>query len=67
MAERLVPHRTSLGLMQKDAAARVGVDQSTLARWERGEREPIRNFTAMVTAYLSLAQPQGPLTIREAV
>ena len=39
-AERLVRHRTTLGLTQGEAARRIGVDQSTLARWERGEREP---------------------------
>ena len=38
--KRLVRHRTSLGLSQKEVARRLGVDLSTLARWERGEREP---------------------------
>jgi transcriptional regulator with XRE-family HTH domain len=36
---RLVRQRTSLGLTQKEAARRLRVDPSTLARWERGERE----------------------------
>ena len=36
--ERLVRRRTSLGLSQKEAAKRLGVDPGTLARWERGER-----------------------------
>ena len=39
-AERLVRHRTTLGLTQGESARRIGVDPSTLARWERGEREP---------------------------
>jgi DNA-binding transcriptional regulator YiaG len=39
-AERLVNTRTALGLTQKAAARQIGVGQSTLARWERGEREP---------------------------
>jgi transcriptional regulator with XRE-family HTH domain len=38
LAERLVRHRTSLGLTQRETAARIGVDQGTLARCERGER-----------------------------
>jgi len=38
--DRLVRHRTTLGLTQKEAARRLGVDPSTLARWERGDREP---------------------------
>jgi hypothetical protein len=33
--ERLVRHRRTLGLSQKEAAKRLGVDPSTLARWER--------------------------------
>ncbi len=40
LGERLVRHRTSLGMMQGEAAKRLGVDPGTLARWERGEREP---------------------------
>jgi site-specific DNA recombinase len=39
-AVRLVNGRTALGLSQEEAARRIGVDPSTLARWERGEREP---------------------------
>jgi transcriptional regulator with XRE-family HTH domain len=38
--ERLVQQRTIQGLSQKQSAAHMGVDQGTLARWERGEREP---------------------------
>lgn len=36
----MVRHRTSLGLSQKESARRLHVDPSTLAKWERGEREP---------------------------
>lgn len=38
--ERLVLGRTALGLSQTEAANRIGVHPSTVARWERGEREP---------------------------
>jgi transcriptional regulator with XRE-family HTH domain len=38
--EQLVRHRTTLGLSQKAAARRVGVDTGTLAQLERGERVP---------------------------
>jgi DNA-binding XRE family transcriptional regulator len=38
LGERLVRHRISLGMSQKEAAAEIGVDAATLARWERGER-----------------------------
>ena len=39
-ANRLVQCRAVLGLSQKQSAQRMGVDPGTLARWERGEREP---------------------------
>ena len=38
LGERLVRHRTSLGMTQGEAAKRIDVDAGTLARWERGER-----------------------------
>jgi transcriptional regulator with XRE-family HTH domain len=42
----------SLGLSQKEAARRIGVDASTLARWERGEREPLGALRARVDMFL---------------
>ena len=40
LGDQLVRRRATLGLSQKDAALKLGVDPGTLARWERGEREP---------------------------
>ena len=37
LTRKLVRHRTSLGMSKKKAAAALGVDQGTLARWEREE------------------------------
>src|SRR4051794_419474 len=51
--ERLVRHRTTLGITQKAAADRLGVDQGTLARWEQGKREPAGGFLARVKRFLS--------------
>jgi transcriptional regulator with XRE-family HTH domain len=48
----LVRQRTSLGLSQKESAERLGVDPSTLARWERGEREPVGAFLGRVKVFL---------------
>ena len=39
LAQRLVNHRRALGVTQKSFARQIGVDPSTLARWERGERK----------------------------
>ena len=58
LAERLVRGRTSLGLTQKEAARRMGVDPTTLARWERGEKEPPGDFAARVMRFLAKAEDQ---------
>jgi transcriptional regulator with XRE-family HTH domain len=56
-AERLVNTRTALGLSQRESAQRMGVDPSTLAKWERGEREPAGRFMVAATTFVS---PQTP-------
>ncbi len=56
LVERLVRGRTSMGLSQKEAASRMGVDPSTLAKWERGEREPAGEFAARVMRFLAKAE-----------
>lgn len=40
LAQRLVHHRKARGITQSQFASQIGVDPSTLARWERGERLP---------------------------
>jgi len=52
LAEQLVRQRTSLGLSQKESAERLGVDPGTLAKWERGEREPAGRFLDLVKRFL---------------
>jgi len=39
LAQRLINRRKALGITQKEFARQIGVDPSTLARWERGERD----------------------------
>jgi transcriptional regulator with XRE-family HTH domain len=50
--ERLVRHRTTRGLSQKESAKRLDVDPGTLARWERGEREPTGVLLGKVKQFL---------------
>jgi transcriptional regulator with XRE-family HTH domain/cell division protein FtsB len=54
--ERLVRHRTSLGMTRGEAAKHVGVDPGTLARWERGEREPAGVLLERVERFLDDAE-----------
>jgi transcriptional regulator with XRE-family HTH domain len=51
-ADRLVHGRKGIGLSQREAAARIGVDMGTLARWERGEREPKGTFALRASRFL---------------
>jgi transcriptional regulator with XRE-family HTH domain len=55
-ADRLVQCRTALGLTQSESAKRIGVDACTLARWERGEREPAGAFAARALQFLTAAE-----------
>ena len=64
--ERLVQHRTALGLSQKEAADRMGVDPCTLARWERGEREPSGAFAARASRFLDGTKPRNLWAARSA-
>jgi transcriptional regulator with XRE-family HTH domain len=52
MADRLRHSRRSLGLAQKRLAGLLGVDESTVARWERGSRHPRRDLRARLGAVL---------------
>lgn len=65
--ERLVRQRATLGLSQSEGAQRLGVAASTLAKWERGEREPAGKFAARLQRFLlgadatsSPAAPRSP-------
>jgi transcriptional regulator with XRE-family HTH domain len=52
LAEQLIRHRTILGLSQNETAKKLGVDPSTLAKWERGERVPTGAFLERVKEFL---------------
>jgi transcriptional regulator with XRE-family HTH domain len=52
-AARLVQSRTVLGLSQNEAAEHMGVDPGTLARWERGEREPTGLFAVRALRFVT--------------
>jgi transcriptional regulator with XRE-family HTH domain len=66
-ADRLVQCRTALGLSQRESAARIGVDQGTLARWERGEREPTGKFTARAFQFVNTVEADcSPIVARTA-
>ena len=52
LGERLRRHRQALGIPQAESARTMGVDPSTLAKWERGERTPREPYLERVLLLL---------------
>ncbi len=50
LAEGLVNSRMLQGKTQEDFAGELGVDPSTLGKWERGDRKPIGKYLDRVIA-----------------
>jgi transcriptional regulator with XRE-family HTH domain len=46
LAQQILNRRKAVGITQINFARQIGVDPSTLARWERGERTPAARFLA---------------------
>ena len=59
-AKRLVSGRKGVGITQKEAARRLGVDQSTLARWEGVEQEPVGEFAFRAERLVAPPVPAAP-------
>ncbi len=53
LAERLLAARRSLGLSRKRLAKRFGVDESTLAGWEKGPAQPAGRRLHIVERFLT--------------
>jgi DNA-binding XRE family transcriptional regulator len=53
ISEHVRVHRRRLGLSQKRLAALIGIDQSTIAGWERREHLPTRKSLQVIEEFLS--------------
>ena len=53
LGKRIVCQRSALGLSQRDLALHMGIDPSTLRRWERGESSPSKNLLSRLNAFLT--------------
>ena len=53
--ERLAQRRKALGLTQEDLAGLLGVQRSTVVRWERGETEPLPWIRPKLAATLQVS------------
>jgi transcriptional regulator with XRE-family HTH domain len=57
LRDQLLRERTTLGLTQKAFAKRLGVDPTTLARWEKGKGTPSKKFQRIITGFLEFREP----------
>jgi transcriptional regulator with XRE-family HTH domain len=53
VAQKLTRYRTSQGISQEKLAKQLGIDESTLARWERGDRLPTGLYGKLVEKLLA--------------
>jgi transcriptional regulator with XRE-family HTH domain len=52
LADKIKGFRRVRGLSQKKLAELLGIDQTTLAGWERGEHQPIKNMLQRLLAVI---------------
>lgn len=52
------------GGLERPATLAAGVDISTLAKWERGEREPTGAFLELAVRFLNKVEGAGESTLR---
>ncbi len=57
--ERMRARRLALGLTQKEAAAQIGVSQSTVSEWELGQSRPRREEPRRIRKALGIDLLQG--------
>jgi DNA-binding XRE family transcriptional regulator len=63
---RLAQHRKAVGLIQEQLAERLGMERTTVVRWERGQTQPQRWLRPKLAAALRVgltangaSSPQG--------
>src|SRR5215472_5354729 len=57
-SQSVVRWRIALGLWQERVASLLGVDPSTLAKWEWAERKPAGRFVELVKCFLDDAKTE---------
>ena len=65
LGEHLKKRRRKLGLLQREAAERMGVSAETVANWESGKTTPIAAQFRPVMAFLGYDSAPEPQTLAE--
>lgn len=56
LVERLVQRRKLLGLSRKQTVKLLGIDESSLAHWEKGEHHPTERSLKIIIVFLATHQ-----------
>ncbi len=59
---KIIRARRALGITQKELARKLGVDPTTLGRWERGEKKPTMGFCEKLKVLLVSLNPSALTT-----
>ena len=54
IVERMKVHRLTHGLSQEKFAKLIGVDETTVAKWERGEHKPIKKLVKKLSTIFEI-------------
>lgn len=65
LGEHLKKRRWELGLLQREAAERMGILTETYANWEKGKTEPVASQFRPVVAFLGFDPSPAPTTLAE--
>jgi transcriptional regulator with XRE-family HTH domain len=65
LGEHLKKRRRQLGLLQREAAERMGVSAETISDWEMDKTEPVASQFRPVVAFLGYDPMPGPSTLAE--
>lgn len=65
LGEHLQKRRRELGLLQREAAAQIGILTETFANWENGKTEPVAAQFRPVMTFLGYDPMPAPMTLAE--
>jgi len=63
LGEHLKKRRRELGLLQREAAERMGILTETYANWEKGKTEPVASQFRPVVTFLGFDPSPAPTTL----
>jgi transcriptional regulator with XRE-family HTH domain len=63
----LKKRRRELGLLQREASERMGIQRDTYVNWEKGRTEPVASQFRPIVAFLGYDPTPEPQTLAERV